>query len=189
MAEFYYRSNVDLIKNVKAESLIERRINYQSEKTHYSSLMYNRLMKQGTFEKQIFIQSDVATVVGVVANYNQHHKIHPLIENVEQAQDAPAGIQRFIITDRLQWGPFKFKIKYRADIISVTEDTVHTEAYQSPNTFVENITKVTPAQNGVTLHETITLKAPDLLFGYAFGQAQTAHEEMLKRIKNFVEKS
>ncbi len=67
------------------------------------------------------------------------------------------------------------------------EDTVHTEAYQSPNTFVENITKVTPAQNGVTLHETITLKAPDLLFNYAFGQAQTAHEEMLKRIRNFVE--
>ncbi len=144
-------------------------------------------MKQGTFEKQIFIQSDVKTVVGVVANYNQHHKIHPLIVKVEQAQDAPAGVQRFFITDQLQWGPFKFKIKYRADIISVTQDTVHTEAFQSPGTYVTNITKVTPAQSGVTLHETITLKAPDLLFGYAFQQAQTAHEEMLKRIKRFIE--
>ena len=144
-------------------------------------------MKQGTFEKQIFIQSDVKTVVGVVANYNQHHKIHPLIVKVEQTQDAPAGVQRFFITDQLQWGPFKFKIKYRADIISVTQDTVHTEAFQSPGTYVTNITKVTPAQSGVTLHETITLKAPDLLFGYAFQQAQTAHEEMLKRIKHFIE--
>ena len=144
-------------------------------------------MKQGTFEKQIFIQSDVKTVVGVVANYNQHHKIHPLIVKVEQAQDAPTGVQRFFITDQLQWGPFKFKIKYRADIISVTQDTVHTEAFQSPGTYVTNITKVTPAQSGVTLHETITLKAPDLLFGYAFQQAQTAHEEMLKRIKHFIE--
>ena len=26
-----------------------------------------------------------------------------------------------------------------------------------------------------------------LLFGYAFAQAQTAHDEMLKRIKKFVE--
>jgi hypothetical protein len=144
-------------------------------------------MRQGIFEKQIFIQSDVATVIGVVANYNQHHKIHPLIVKVEQAQDTPTGAQRFFITDQLQWGVFKFKIKYRADIISVTSDTVHTEAYQSPGTYITNITKVMPAQSGVTLHETITLKAPDLLFGYAFQQAQTAHEEMLKRIKRFVE--
>ncbi len=146
-------------------------------------------MKQGIFEKQIFIQSTVGTVVEVVANYNQHHKIHPLIEKVEQANESPAGVRRFFITDHLQWGPFKFKIKYRADIVSVTEDTVHTEAYQSPGTYVTNITKVTQSQNGVILHETITLKAPDLLFGYAFQQAQTAHEEMLKRIKAFVEKS
>ena len=127
--------------------------------------------------------------MSVVANYNQHHKIHPLIVKVEQAKESPAGVQRFFITDRLQWGPFKFKIKYRADILSITQDTVHTEAYQSPNTFVDNVTMIRPTQNGVTLSETVTLKAPDLLFGYAFGQAQSAHEEMLKRIKNFAEKS
>lgn len=61
-------------------------------------------MQQGTFEKQIFIQTDTAIVVGVVANYNQHHKIHPLIVQVEQAQEAPADVQRFFITDQLQWG-------------------------------------------------------------------------------------
>jgi len=145
-------------------------------------------MKQGTFEKQIFIRSDVATVIGVVANYSQHHKIHPLIMKVERAPDAPAGLQRFFITDQLEWGPFKFKIKYRADIVSVTADTVHTEAYQFPGTYITNITRVAVVQNGVTLHETITLKAPNLLFGYAFQQAQTAHEEMLKRIKSFIER-
>jgi hypothetical protein len=52
---------------------------------------------------------------------------------------------------------------------------------------VSNATKITPTQNEVTLHETITFKAPDLLFGYAFQQAQTAHEEVLKRIKGFIE--
>lgn len=100
-------------------------------------------MKQGIFEQEIFIRSNAATVIGTIADYSQHHKIHPL--------------------------------------------TVHTEAYQSPGTYITNITKVTPQDNGVRLHETITMKAPALLFGYAFVQAQTAYEEMLKRIKKFVE--
>jgi hypothetical protein len=144
-------------------------------------------MKQGTFEKEIFIQSDTATVVNVISDYSNHHKVHPLIVKVERAKEEPAGVRRYFITDSLQWGPFKFKITYRADILSVTEDTVHTEAYQSPGTTVTNVTKVTPRDNGVLLHETITMKAPDMLFGYAFQQANTAHEEMLKRIKTFVE--
>ena len=144
-------------------------------------------MKQGTFEKEIFIQSDARTVIDIIADYGQHRKIHPLIVKVERAREEPPGVKRYFITDMLQWGPFKFKIKYRADIIAVTEDTVHTEAFQSPNTYVTNVTKVTPKGPGVLLHETITMKAPDLLFGYAFKQAEAAHEEMLKRIKKFME--
>ena len=144
-------------------------------------------MKQGTFEKEIFINSDAATVINVIADYSQHHKIHPLIIKVERADNAPEGVRRYFITDSLVWGPFKFKIKYQADIIAVTDDTVHTEAYQSPKTFVTNVTKVTPKDDGVLLHETITMKAPDLLFGYAFKQAESAHGEMLQRIKKFVE--
>lgn len=144
-------------------------------------------MKQGTFEKEIFIQSDVKTVLAVVSEFSQHHKVHPLIVKVEQAP-APAGVvRRYFITDQLQWGPFKFKIKYRADILSLTENEVHTEAYQSLNTFVDNVTRVTATQGGVALKEIVTLKAPDLLFNYAFTQAQNAHEEMLKRIKTFLE--
>jgi hypothetical protein len=49
------------------------------------------------------------------------------------------------------------------------------------------VSRVTPAQGGVYLHETITMEAPDLLFDYAFRQAKSAHEELLKRIKDFVE--
>jgi len=144
-------------------------------------------MKQGSFKKEIFIQSDPETVIDTIADYGNHHKIHPLIEKVERAEDEPEGVRRYFITDSLQWGPFKFKIKYQADIIAVTEDTVHTEAYQAPGTHITNITKVTPKEDGVLIHETITMKAPDMLFSYAFQQANTAHEEMLKRIKKFVE--
>jgi hypothetical protein len=144
-------------------------------------------MKQRTFEKEILIHSDVGSVMDVISDYAQHDKIDPLIEKVERAEPAPSGVQRFFITDRSQWGPFKFKIKYRADVVSVTEDTVHTEAYQSPGTYVTNRSKVTPAQGGVILHETITMKAPDLLFDHAYKRAKTAHGELLKRIRDFVE--
>lgn len=144
-------------------------------------------MKQGSFSKEIFIKADAETVINVIADYSQHHKIHPLIVKVEEARDVPKGIKRFLITDSLQWGPFKFKIKYQADILSVTHDTVHTQAYQSPGTYVANMTKVTPEGDGVRLHEVITMKAPDLLFAYAFSQAETAHSEMLQRIKSYVE--
>lgn len=144
-------------------------------------------MKQGSFEEEIFIHSDVATVIDLIADYSQHHKIHPLIIGVERGADPGPGVKRYYITDQLQWGPFRFKIKYQADILSVSEDTVHTEAYQTPNTHITNLTRITPKDDGVLLHETITLKAPNLLFGYAFKQAQTAHREMLKRIKNYIE--
>ena len=144
-------------------------------------------MKQGTFEKEIFIQADAKTVIDTIADYSQHHKIHPLIIKVERAQTEPDGVRRYFITDSLQWGPFKFKIKYQADIIAVTEDTVHTRAYQSPGTYVTNVTKVTPQGDGVRLHETITMQAPNMLFDYAFKQAEAAHTEMLQRIKAFVE--
>jgi len=146
-------------------------------------------MKQGSFEKEIFIRSNPETVINIIADYSNHHKIHPLIIKVERAEDEPEGTRRYLITDSLQWGPFKFKIKYQADITGVTEDTVHTEAYQSPGTYITNVTKVTPKGDGVHLQETITMKAPDMLFGYAFKQAETAHTEMLERIKRFVEQN
>jgi hypothetical protein len=144
-------------------------------------------MKQGTFAKEIFIRSDAKTVMNVIAEYSSHHKIHPLIVKVERATEEPAGVRRYFITDSLQWGPFKFKIKYRADILSVTEDTVHTEAYQAPQTTITNVTKVTPKDGGVVLQETVTLRSPDMLFGYAFQQAESAHGEMLERIKLYLE--
>ena len=144
-------------------------------------------MKQGTFEKEIFIQSDAKTVINVIADYSQHHKIHPLIVKVERAKDEPAGVRRYFITDSLQWGPFKFKTKYQADVIAVTGDIVHTEAYPSLKTSVTNLTRITPKDNGVVLHETITISTPNIFFSYVFKQAETAHDEMLKRIKKFVE--
>lgn len=144
-------------------------------------------MKQGSFEMEIHIQRAPAQVLALVSNYNRHTAVHPLIIAVKQIEAPPGVIGRYLITDQLALGPLRFRIEYRADIVSVTDDEVHTEAYQSPNTHVSNHTRVTPENGGSRLHETIRMQAPDLLFGYAFSQARNAHREMLQRIKDYLE--
>jgi hypothetical protein len=145
-------------------------------------------VKQGVFESEIFIRSSVEKTLALAHEYERQRNFHPLIVRVDVDANPPAGaLKRYFITDQLQWGPFRFKIKYRADILSVTANDFHTEAYQSPGTTVLNHTTVTPAEGGVKLHERITLRAPGLLFGYAFGQARAAHKEMLERLKQYLE--
>lgn len=51
-------------------------------------------MKQGAFEKEIFILSDTNLAIDLIANYSKHHKIHPLIVDVERAREEPAGVRR-----------------------------------------------------------------------------------------------
>lgn len=145
-------------------------------------------MKQGAFEKEIFIQSDGQTVIDIIADYRNHHKIHPLVIKVERSKDEPAGVRHYFITDSPKWGPFKFKTTYQADVIAVTGDIVHAEAYPSLGVSVTNVTSITPKEHGVVLHETITITTPNIFFNYVLNQAKTVHEEMLKCIKTFVEK-
>ena len=52
-------------------------------------------MKQDTFEEEVFIQSDVASVIELIADYSQHHKIHPLIVHVEKGADPDPGVKRY----------------------------------------------------------------------------------------------
>lgn len=144
-------------------------------------------MKQGSFELEIHIERQPKDVLALVSNYNLHTAIHPLILSVKQIDTPPGMIGRYLITDRLPFGPFRFKIEYRADIVRVSDEEVYTEAYQSPGTYVNNLTRVTPQDGGARLQETVTLKAPDVLFGYAFNQARNAHREMLGRIKRYME--
>ena len=144
-------------------------------------------MKTRSFEREIFIQSDAPTVIGVIADYNQYPKIHPLIIKVERSKEESAGVKRYCITDTLKWGPFKFKTRYRADIIWVTDDAVYTNVYRPPGTFITNLTRITPQGSGILLYETITMRAPDMLFEYAFQKTKATHAEMLERIKGFVE--
>jgi hypothetical protein len=144
-------------------------------------------MKQGSFELSIEIARPPQDILALLSNFKRHTEIHPLIVSVKE-RDAPSGIiRRYKITDQLPFGPFRFKIEYRADILRLTDDEIYTEAYQAPQTYVYNLTHLSPIANGTRLTENTTLKTSGLLFNYAFKEAQNAHKEMLQRIKHLME--
>ncbi len=144
-------------------------------------------MREGVFEESIHIEAPPERVLALVSEFSEHHRVHPLIIKVEPGTPPQGVLKRYFITDQLQWGPLRFKIVYRADILDVGPGHVHTQAYQSPKTTVDNFTTVTPEGSGTRLSERVTLRAPTPLFGYAFSQAQAAHREMLARIKHALE--
>jgi len=144
-------------------------------------------MKQGTFSYDVFIAAAPEVVVSFLADLRNQAKFHPLITEIKEAP-APEGIlRRYFITDQLPLGPFRFKIVYRADVLKVTEQEILTEAYQSPQTYVTNLSTCKPEGTGTRFTEQITLKSPNLLFGYAFEQARQAHAELVQKIKLGIE--
>ncbi len=144
-------------------------------------------MKQDTFSFEVFINVPPSRVVPFLADLRNQSHFHPLIVDIKEAP-APQGVlRRYFITDQLAWGPFHFKIVYRADVLRVTETEILTEAYQRPGTFITNLTTCLPEGEGTHYQETVTLKAPNLLFGYAFQQAKAAHAELVQKIKRGME--
>ncbi len=144
-------------------------------------------MKQGTFEHEIYIEAKPKDVVAFLVEHTNHPRFHPLIVAVKEVAAPPNVLRRFMITDQLIWGPFHFKINYRADVLKATDNEMLTEAYQSPGTYVTNHSTFTAQGTGTLMHETITLKAPNLLFGYAFQQAKLSHGELVQGLKKVIE--
>ncbi|HEY9153239.1 MAG TPA: SRPBCC family protein [Anaerolineales bacterium] len=144
-------------------------------------------MKQGTFEHEIYIEAKPKEIVTFLVEHTNHPRFHPLIVAVKEVPAPPGILRRFIITDQLVWGPFHLRINYRADVIKATDNEMLTEAYQSPNTYVTNHSTFIAQGTGTWMHETITLKAPDLLFNYAFGQAKSSHGALVEGLKKVFE--
>jgi hypothetical protein len=145
-------------------------------------------MRQGTFEYEVFIEAAPKRIVDFLVEHTNHPRFHPLIVAVREVTPPPPGIlRRFMITDQLIWGLIHFKVTYRADVLRVTDTEMLTEAYQSPGTYITNHSTFTAEGRGTRLHETITLKAPDLLFNYAFEQARSSHGDLVRQLKQVIE--
>jgi len=144
-------------------------------------------MKQGSFTCEIFINAPRDKVIELATSFEHHDTLHPLIDKVEEIPAEPPVLRRFLITDQLAMGPFRFKIKYRADILKLTQDEAHTEAWQSPGVHIISHMSFIEENKRTKLHEEYTVEAPNLLFGYTLKQAKIAHETLLQRIKQTAE--
>ena len=144
-------------------------------------------MTQKSFEHEIFIRSDVRTVLQAVTDMKQSLSIHPLIIKVDEVPPSDGALKRYIITDSLKWGPFKFKLKYRVDVIEVAENHARLIAIPSSWMKIESLMQVSPREDGVTLKESYVMHAPALVFDYSFKQAQESHRISFQNLKAFLE--
>jgi hypothetical protein len=146
-------------------------------------------MREGSFEHEAHIEVAPQVLSDFLVEHRNHPRFHPLIVSVREVPPPAGVLRRFLLTDRLLLGPLHFKITYRADVLKAGPDEMLTEAFQSPGTYVTNRTTFQPEGTGTRLHETITLRAPDLLFNYAFSQARAAHTRLVANLKRVMEES
>ena len=140
------------------------------------------MQPSGTFTYTARGRCDLPTAMALLSDLTRQGELHPLIVDVETRPTAAGALVSYLITDRLQLGPFSFRIRYTADVIERTADTIVTIAHQNPRTTVRNGTHVTADGDGVRVDVTVTLSAPRVLFGYAFRTARTAHLALGERI-------
>ncbi|MGX6605530.1 hypothetical protein ACWKSP_25880 [Micromonosporaceae bacterium Da 78-11] len=101
------------------------------------------MSRTGTFHYQVQAGDDPTAAIALFADLSQHAELHPLIVKVESAPPPDGALRRFVITDRMAYGPLRFPITYVADILSVTADRVITVARQKPSVTVRNDTRLT----------------------------------------------
>ena len=140
------------------------------------------MSRTGSFKYQVDAGSDPAAAIAVFSDFSHHDELHPLIVKVESAPPPEGVIRRFLITDRMAWGPLRFPITYTADVVTATPDRVVTVAHQKPDVTLRNDTRLTTVDGRVRADVEITITAPAPLYAYAFRQARTAHLELAGRI-------
>ena len=112
--------------------------------------------------------------------------VHPLIVSVKELSrtDDPDGYrQTYRVVDRINMGPFSFRIAYRAGWQVPLHGDVLTEAYQSPSVRLLGRVRFEPVDGGTRLTERIRISAPRPLASYTNREAVKAHTSMLAGIR------
>jgi hypothetical protein len=143
--------------------------------------------RTGSFSYEVRARCEREDAVALLSTFARHSTLHPLIERVDELPPAADAVRSVAITDRLRWGPLRFRIRYRADVLEAGPGRVLTRARQRPRTTLVNDTVLEEADGVVTAAVTITLTAPTPLFRYAFGQAHSAHLALAERLTGALE--
>jgi len=146
--------------------------------------------RRGTFRYTVQARCELTDALDLLSDFTRQGELHPLIVWVRTQPTRPGAERSYTISDRLSWGPLRFRTRYQADVRRVTEDEVLSVARQWPRTTVENHARLSREPDGlIRIDAEITLSAPTPLFPYAFRQARAAHLALAPRLAGLLDGS
>jgi hypothetical protein len=141
------------------------------------------VLRRDTFSYTVQARCAPAEAAALLGDLTRQGELHPLIVRVRRLPPRSGARASYAITDRLEAGPLRFPITYRADVLIDDGDEIVTVARQWPATTVRNHTRLRAEPGGlVRIDVEITLTAPAPLFRYAFRQARAAHLALATRL-------
>ncbi|MFC6022780.1 SRPBCC family protein [Plantactinospora solaniradicis] len=145
--------------------------------------------RTGSFRYSARARCELADAVRLLGDVERQAELHPLIVRVRSRPSGPGILRSQLVTDRLTWGPLRFRITYQTDTLRVGPEEVEMVARQWPRTTVHNHTRLTREPDGlVRVDVEITLSAPAPLFPYALRQARAAHLALAARLPAALER-
>lgn len=146
-------------------------------------------MREGSWSYEVVARCALADAVSLLSDIERQGELHPLITAVVPVDPAPGALRSYAITDRLQWGPLRFRITYHADVLAVSDEEVVTVARQRPRTSLRSTVRFAPEGEVVRICVTVVMRAPTPLFGYASRTGRAAHLELAGRIREVLERA
>jgi hypothetical protein len=144
-------------------------------------------MRSGSFSYGLQARCSLSAARDLLSDISRQGELHPLIIEVRELPPVPGALHSFAITDRLAFGPVRFRITYHADQLSVSDHEIVTVARQRPRTTVRNTVRLSEADGVVDVEVTIDLTAPTFLFPIALRAGRAAHLELAQRITALLE--
>ncbi len=145
-------------------------------------------MREGTWDYEVTARCALADAVALLSDVERQGELHPLITKVEAVPPVPGALKSYAVTDRLRWGPVRFRITYHADVLAVSDKEVVTVARQRPRTTLRSTVRFHPEGDTVRIAVTVVLRAPTPLFAYAYRTGRAAHLELAERIRTLLER-
>jgi hypothetical protein len=145
-------------------------------------------VREGTWEYAVTARCRLADAVSLIADVERLGDVHPLVTSVRPLPRAAGALRSYAVTDKLRWGPVRFPITYRADVIAVSDLEVVTAAVQRPRTTLWITSQFQVEGERVHIAVTVVMRAPSLLFRYAYRTGKAAHLELAERIREVLER-
>ena len=112
--------------------------------------------------------------------------VHPLIVAVRRLERTPTADghrQAYRITDRISFGPFRFRISYRVWMTVPADGDLTAEARQFPRVRLRTVVAFAATPSGTRVTERIEIDTPRPLAAVTARKAVAAHREMLAGVR------